>query len=365
MPPPKTLRIHHFYPKSVNIGDHFVRIGIEKLFSAVTPNVHFDFFNVNRQGEDTTGYGLTYSNIARANREADVVVVGGSNLYQGKTSLGIHLEDGALDTLAIPLFLVGIGTGSRFLRSHPTTPSTPVLDQIKLLHAHARFSGVRDVVTHEWLHKMGVTHNVMMGDPATFIFNYPIQPVRNDGDVLIVMPSIRFLRMNTLKSFWDLRRRILFSGISALDMDLLQQGYKTTIVCNDPRDLEYAQRLFKPCPKERIILPQSTEEYFRILSSARCIISGRLHTAVVSLSMGIPFLLINVDQRTVGFIRTYQLHNHSITPTAIGFEAQLKKMTHPILCADIREDWERIITLRDVLYKRATNHIEMALSNQR
>ena len=93
------MRIHHFYPKTRNIGDHFVQQGIERMLREIVPRAAFDLFNVNAWGDDKTGYGLTRTTIARANREADLVIVGGSNLYEGnyRWRWGVHLETDALD----------------------------------------------------------------------------------------------------------------------------------------------------------------------------------------------------------------------------------------------------------------------------
>src|SRR5947208_17033962 len=111
------MRIHHFYPKTRNVGDHFVQRGVERMIRALVPRATFDLFNVNSRGADETGYGLTRATVARANREADLIIVGGSNLYEGslRWRWGVHLEPDALDDLCVPLFLVGIGTGSSFL----------------------------------------------------------------------------------------------------------------------------------------------------------------------------------------------------------------------------------------------------------
>src|SRR5205085_10252995 len=172
------MRIHHFYPKTRNIGDHFVQQGIERMLREIVPRAAFDLFNVNAWGDDKTGYGLTRTTIARANREADLVIVGGSNLYEGnyRWRWGVHLETDALDDLCVPLFLVGIGTGSNFL-SPLHKPSARAEREIRRLNDRAAFSGARDVVTRDWLHKLGVAKATLVGDPATFIFN---RPARSD-----------------------------------------------------------------------------------------------------------------------------------------------------------------------------------------
>src|SRR5215217_4844605 len=168
------MRVHHFYPKTRNVGDHFVQRGIERMIREVVPAATFTLFNVNSRGGDETGYGLTRANVERANREADLVIVGGSNLYEGslRWPWGVHVEAGALERLRVPLFLLGLGTGSDFL-ARARRPSRRAREEIRLINERADFSGVRDAPTLKWLRDLGVSKAELTGDPATFIFKRP------------------------------------------------------------------------------------------------------------------------------------------------------------------------------------------------
>ncbi len=151
------MRIHHFYPRTNNIGDHFVQRGIERMVGRIVPEATFELFNVNNRGEDKIEYGLTKLAIERANREADLIIVGGSNLYEGsyRWRWGVHLEDDALENLRVPMFLLGIGAGSDFT-SPLRKPSARAKKEIKLLNDCATFSGARDVITYDWLQQLGM-----------------------------------------------------------------------------------------------------------------------------------------------------------------------------------------------------------------
>src|SRR6266480_4680035 len=199
------MHVHHFYPRTMNIGDHFVQRGIEQMVRTIVPNATFQLFNVNSRGRDRSDYGLTQSTIERANSEADLIIVGGSNLYEGgyRWPWGIHLEADALKNLRVPLFLLGIGSGSNFA-SPLHRPSTRAKREIKLLNDYATLSGARDVVTLDWLRQLGVSKANLTGDPATFLFN---QPPRNNhnGHVLITMPPRRF--WTSKRQFWNVRVR--------------------------------------------------------------------------------------------------------------------------------------------------------------
>jgi polysaccharide pyruvyl transferase WcaK-like protein len=358
------MRIHHFYPKTPNIGDHFVQRGIERMIRTIVSDATFDLFNVNSRGEDKTDYGLTRTTVDRANREADLVIVGGSNLYQGsyRWRWGVHLEANALENLHVPLFLLGIGAGSDFL-SPPHDLSASTRREIKLLNSHATFSGVRDVITYDWLHGLGVTSAELMGDPASFIFNHPVRPPQDGGHILMIVPPLRFWKSK--RQFWKvrLRGRVMFHALTALCRTLLEKGNEVTVVCNDPLELELAQTLFDAWLPTPVICPRSTEEYFRVLAASRAVVTGRLHTAVVSFSLGIPFLLTDVDYRTHGFIKTYQLDRWAVTPSRDLIETRLKEKADILLSDEAPMLWEPLIEKRDRMYQRAMNLLAGALES--
>ncbi len=200
------MRIHHFYPKTHNLGDHFVQRGIEAMVRRLVSAASFELFNVNRRGDDPQEYGLTRFAIERANSEADLIIVGGSNLYEGgyRWPWGVHLEVEALKNLRVPLFLLGIGTGSNFL-TPPHQPTRRAAREIGLLNERAAYSGARDVLTYDWLQRLGVSNAQLSGDPATFIFNRPVSRPPSGAHVLLTLPPLRF--WTSRRQFWKVRSR--------------------------------------------------------------------------------------------------------------------------------------------------------------
>ncbi|MFN2509833.1 MAG: polysaccharide pyruvyl transferase family protein [Pyrinomonadaceae bacterium] len=355
------MRIHHFYPGTNNIGDHFVQRGIERMVHRIRPEATFELFNVNSRGKDRMDYGLTKSAVERANREAHLIVIGGSNLYEGsyRWPWGVHLEVNALENLRVPLFLLGIGSGSPFA-SPLHRPSTRAKNEIKLLNDYATFSGARDVITYEWLQQLGISRAKLTGDPATFIFNQPMQN-NHDGHILITMPPRRF--WTSKRQFWSvyLRGRAMFRALAKLARDLLDEGHKVVIACNDPNDLPVAASLFKGWLPGGVLCPHTPEEYFQLLSTSRAVVSGRLHTAVVAFSLGIPFLLLDVDKRSHGFIKTYELEPWSVNPSLRGIEARLRKQTNKLLSGHAPQSWNVFIEKRNHMYARAMDLLGEAL----
>ena len=358
------MRIHHFYPRTRNIGDHFVQKGIEAMVRRIVPNASFQLLNINSRGKDKIDYGLTQSAVERANQEAALIIIGGSNLYEGsfRWPWGVHLEIDALKNLRVPVFLLGVGTGSAFV-SPLHKPSTRATREIKLLNDYATFSGARDVVTFKWLQQMGISKAKLMGDPATFIFNRPLQRNNQDGHILITIPARRF--WTSKQQFWNvhLRGRSMFKGMVALAQRLREKGHEVVVACNDPSDLPLAQTLFERWLSGQVVCPETSEDYFALLSTARAVVAGRLHTAVVAFSLGIPFILVDVDQRTHGFVQTYQLEPWAIIPAWRSFRAHLQKQTDALLNDDASDSWQSLIGKRDQMYSYAMHQLGDALTS--
>jgi polysaccharide pyruvyl transferase WcaK-like protein len=349
------MRIHHFYPRTKNIGDHFVRSGIHSLIRSIRHDVEFEEFDINSSGSSRAEYGLTQSAIQRANREADLIIVGGSNLYEGAFGWpwGVSLDPQALTELRIPLFLIGMGTGSAFA-SPMHRPSSRARSEIRLLNEVAAFSWARDVTTLAWLRKLGITTAEMLGDPATFLFNQPNRDSSSAGHILIVVPPSRVWssRRNFLKSIR--LGRPIFHALVKLARRLIEAGKKVVVACNDPGELSLANRLFEKILPNPVVCPASEDDYFRLLVDARLLVSGRLHTAAVALSQGLPFLLFDLDQRTRGFIETYELGHAALSlPKVEG----IGEMVDDLLAGNQREEWQNSIRTRDELARKASEKL--------
>jgi polysaccharide pyruvyl transferase WcaK-like protein len=358
------MRVHHFYPRTHNIGDHFVQRGISAMIRRIVPEATFELFDVNSRGQNKTEYGLTRSAIERANRDADLVVVGGSNLYEGSVGWpwGVHLDPDALKNLRVPLFLLGLGTGSSFA-SPLHQPTQRAVAEIKALNDHALLSCVRDLTTVDWLHRLGIAKAKLMGDPATFIFNQPAQPASRTGHVLITVPPRRV--WSSKRQFWKVRTqgRPIFAALAAVTRRLVDEGQQCIVVCNDPIDLPVARELFDSWSPHAVVCPNIPEEYFELLANSRAVVSGRLHTAVVAFSLGIRFLLIDIDGRTNGFLRTYQPGPWSIAATDAAVAAILDEAVNNLLRNDSPQAWLSAVEKRDQMYAVAMNFLEPALKS--
>jgi polysaccharide pyruvyl transferase WcaK-like protein len=354
------MRIHHFYPRTKNIGDHFVQSGIHSLIRSIHQDARFEVFDINSRGSSVE-YGFTEKAIQRANREADLVIVGGSNLYEGAFGWpwGVHLDRKALGELHIPLFLIGIGTGSAFA-SPIHRPSTRAKTEIRLLNEVAAFSWVRDVTTLEWLRKLEITKAEMLGDPATFLFNQAYREPSSDGYILIVVPPFRVWssRSNFLKTIRF--GRPIFHALVKFASQLIDAGKPVVVACNDPRELSLATGLFEKILRKPVVCPTNEADYFQLLTDARALISGRLHTAACALSKGLPFLLLDIDQRTRGFIETYELSHAALSLSNIN--DQLPDAADGLLNGNDSHAWMKSILIRNELRDKALERLRSKLA---
>jgi polysaccharide pyruvyl transferase WcaK-like protein len=112
----------------------------------------------------------------------------------------------------------------------------------------------------------------------------------------------------------------------------------------------------------RVVCPGESDKYFQLVSHAIAVVSGRLHTAALALSLGIPFVLLDLDYRTKGFIQTYSL-NHATVSHRSNFRESLFRQMDDLLASGNREAWTKSILIRDELYLKAQNRLAAAFKD--
>ncbi len=320
------MRIHHYYPQRRNIGDTFVRDGIRALIRRVESNVEFEDFVVNPPKGSDRPYGLRGENLRRSNAQADLVVVGGSNLYQcgSQGQWGVTTDVESLSALTRPLLMIGLGWGSSF-RAKSHAPSPRSVEEIQLANRRAIASAVRDEPTAEFLRGLGVQDAQMTGCPATFLFDEPFR-FRQSDLVAVTMPPGRFDKHPFF--YWKLMRT-LRGYLAWLD----KTGCKPVLVCHDPRDFEHARALSRS--RYEIMAATEPPPFYELFSRCCLVVGFRLHAAIMALSQGVPFLPVSFDLRGVGFTRTFDLADWTIDVAASGLGDALRQRTESVLAANI------------------------------
>ncbi len=339
--------VHHYVPFTSNVGDLFVRDGIHQRLAEVFPGVRIVEFPANDPHHKSgVPVGLEGVNLERSNAEADLVVVGGSNMYQGPDwRFSTSVE--AIEALRPPLAFIGLGVGS--IRGKKARPLSERSRQ-EIIASHRKATGVavRDVDTVSFLKDLGIDAT-LTGCPATFIGHEPLKrtPPRR---VLVSAPPERFLPKWGHKGY--ISGKIMQSTFEQVLRTLADSGTDFDVVSQDAQDMRYLPPFLARFGKTPLYFGMETKEYLDRFRAADLVICYRLHMAIASLGMGVPFLLVNFDQRTAAFRNTFLAED--ATYDAFDFWAQ-RRLARVVRSLDapeapLRAAWEKAIRRRDELW---------------
>jgi polysaccharide pyruvyl transferase WcaK-like protein len=313
--------IHHYYPHKTNIGDLFVVDGIRKLIRERLPGSEFVDIPVN-ESPKAKCFGLLGGNLDYSNSEADLIVIGGSNLYECRRNgaWGVTTDLDSIKKIQKPVMLIGLGSGSSFRRKVRGS-SAQSREEICFLNKIAIGSSVRDLKSGDFLRSLGIREYTVTGCPSTFLFDNPFA-FKNTDIVAISVPPARFKKY----------RFMFFRLISAIRkyIDYCRQiGLRPVLSCHDARDIEFAKGLQKD--GVHLFYSEKTNDYYELYGMAKLVIGFRLHATIVSLSLGVPFIPVYFDIRGMSFSETYDSLKWSIDGTKFQLCRRLIRSTKDIL----------------------------------
>ena len=329
--------VHHYFPLgSANVGDGLVARAIRQATTRHFGDCDFIDFPANERypGSDRV-LGLCGENLARTNREADLVIVGGSNMLKARKprrktmwgpvtgGWGVQTDLDSIAQLRVPLLLLGMGTGSSFgKRIRPYR--SPAVDEIRLLHQKAFASAVRDRTTAEKLAEIGVSSECT-GCPVTFLTPRPVRAVeQRDLPLLVSFPPPRIVQRIGGGSFMRQSMRYI--------QWLKDQGTPMVVTLHDTEDVQPAQEWV---PKGvEIFCTTNLDELISRFESCRGVIGFRLHAALLGLGLGKPVVPVGVDWRGIAFIQTFGLEDVSIRAMRMGQFSKLRALTGRLLSDD-------------------------------
>ena len=327
-----TRVVHHYFPHgSSNVGDTLVAHAIQQALRRYWGPLEFVNIAVNDRFKGSVEpTGLHGRNIDRSNAEADLVVVGGSNLLEPRKpsknnpSLsqwhwGVQTDGESLKRLKTPVMLIGMGTGSDWgqsIRLYTSKASNEVRQLFQLSFA----SAVRDEMTKEKLAEIGVTTQCT-GCPVTFLTDRPVESQADEKPLLVSLPPARILK--TWSGRWFMHQT----------MNYLRWLHQNDVVfiatLHERADKEFAPHW----------LPRGTETFYtedvgelidRYEESCG-VIGFRLHAALLSLGLGKPIVPANVDWRGRGFSQTFGLDDIALEPGRWGHFRRLRNLTKQLL----------------------------------
>jgi Polysaccharide pyruvyl transferase len=359
------MKIAHLYPKyHPNVGDHLVQRGILRLLRKHVGDFEYTPIATRYTGPDPNEpTGITAATVDRINQH-DLLVIGGSNLYETTgDQWGVEVEKEALRRLTVPVLPLGIGGGWSF--AYPLFPVLPttVVEDLKMIHARALGSSVRDLLTERLLSSYGIS-STLTGCPATFLAEDPPRPARK-GIVGISFLPRRMYSASTLdpwlrRNSTHRRRR----AVTQLFRDLLRRipgaGYEARILVHATSDLPLARRLVGP---DGFFHSEEPERLLEAIAECDVVLGFRLHANIAALGLGIPSIPILLDGRTNAFVETFGMTEHAIPidPAAVGMTLQRLALA----MGEGRRMWNPTFARRDTLRKTMHSFLESALSSSR
>ncbi|MFO0814193.1 MAG: polysaccharide pyruvyl transferase family protein [Gemmatales bacterium] len=326
-----SLRVHHYYPaKSTNVGDTLVAHAIQTALRRHLGDITVTSMHVNhRHATLGEASGLLEANVQRSNLEADLVVVGGSNLLEPRKPSrrnaanfrwhwGVQTEVEWLQALRPPVLLLGMGSGSEWrgtIRPYTSKAAT----EIRTLFQMSLASAVRDEPTREALEKIGVTTECT-GCPVTFLTDRQVQ--FDAGKPLIVsLPPARILK--TWSGRWFMHRTMNYLRW------LRKNQVEFVVTLHERADLDFASHWVpKATP---LFYTENVSELITRYEECCAVIGFRLHAALLSLGLGKPIIPVNVDWRGRGFSHTFGLQDVALEPDAWNCFTRLRILTNELL----------------------------------
>ena len=340
------LTVHHYYPLgSDNIGDHLVARAIRQAVPRHFGPTTFVGMPVNdRYRASDRTIGLVGENIDRTNAEADLVIVGGSNLLEPRRpprrssrrpqphTWGVFTDAESIERLAPPVMLLGMGTGSDY--GHSIRNYQPrAIAEVRLLHQRAIAAAVRDQETARRLEAIGVKAQCT-GCAVTFLTD---RPVAASGDaslpLLVSFPPGRILKRFSGRRFMAATMRYVAW--------LKAAGVPLVVTLHETADQPLAAKLV-PAGVE-VFYTEDLDELIDRYEHSRGVIGFRLHAGLLGLGLGKPIIPVGVDWRGQAFIDTFDLEPWSIRPAMFGQFRKLRMLTRRLLDGD----QELVGTLRD------------------
>jgi hypothetical protein len=322
------LRVHHYFPVNTNnSGDalvvHALRLALERHFG---PCVFHDIPAINRGQSADTPVGLCRANIARNNAEADLVLIGGSNLLEPRKirstsdcNLPLVIEPDALPSLRAPVLLAGMGTGSSFgkgIRKY----SPHAQQSLHWLFTNAIGHSVRDGTTVGRLAQIGiVTH--CTGCPVTFLTARPVAVQDSRLPLLVSFPPARILKRFGGTSFMRLAMR--YVGW------LRAEGVPVVVTLHDETDWPAAQTWV--LPGIDIFCARNVHELIARFEESRGAVGFRLHAGLLALGLGKPIVPVSFDWRGRAFVKTFGLNDVAARPFRLGQLSKLQLATRMLL----------------------------------
>ena len=286
--------IANIRPFGHNVGNTAINFAIRNMiYETFGRLVSIIEFPASSAHETTAKAGLTKKTIHEINRFADGIIIGGGNLYENDE---ISVDLNSLQSLLPPLMLFSNSRGRIYGRDLKLQERSDVIPNSKLssLVNAADISLSRDSATVGFITELGCKDKIGYC-PTINIKNYMDRiPKVPDNEHVGALISIRTPSLMNIPVKYQGN---VSDDINAFIDALFKSGHqRVRILCNDSRDLDYAQQ-FKGSRHVDTLYTNDVYEYLSVLKNATLVVSYRLHATLPSISLATPVVNVTYDER--------------------------------------------------------------------
>lgn len=299
--------IFHIRPKTPNIGNDLISLGMELLlFEAFGNDVNLVTIPAISQESRIKGSGLSARNIYEINQLADGLIIGTGNLFENG---GLHCDLGALNSLRVPTMLLSVSMGRIYDRNGGLVPRTDSLspEKIKALCHVADPALVRDQATAKHLKELGAEHVSVAGCPALLLGRtLATLPPPEPGMCGSILISCRHPDLMSVP--YRFRGLVRSTVRGLIDMFRSRGHQRVQLVCHDYQDLAFAQEF----PDVPALYTEDPRRFLGWLRDCELNITFRLHGFLSCLAMGRPSIHLSYDERGHSMIEAVGLSDWEV-----------------------------------------------------
>lgn len=268
--------------KSRNLGDVAVYLAFNRLAS---PSVNVIPLRLSSNLLERMIDKITLS-------MCESIVVGGGTQFTptNKSILSFLLNQGK------PVWSFGTGVGSCGFSERAFQDIRIIKEEINLLS----MISVRGPRSAKSLSDLGISSNVI-GDPAL-----SLSSTRHDI-VLALMKKILVSLLPAVEGEEMALYATFKNNLASALAHYIKKGFKLKFVAMGPGDYREADdfiRNYKFNDVEIIKIYEDINQFFELAKSCDFVISMRLHGAILSATVGIPFLLVNYREKCEDFVES-------------------------------------------------------------
>lgn len=285
--------IFHYCVMTSNRGDKAIRAAVAREIHKYCA-IPIAYFNVKFEE-------ITEQRIEQINNEASLLLIGGSGLYTNyKLSSGWYFpcKTELFSKIKVPIVLIGVGCNNNLADDLYGGISEQARASIKLINEQAVLSSVRDKRTYDMLTGLGINKHELMPDPALFL---AAPKVKKEKRV-----AINISQHIPLLGRYDGRQDIRTKNIecfSRIINYLTDFGYTVVFIAHDVLEQSIIEDLKKRTYALEYINTDVIDDMLREYARCEFSIGIRMHSNILSLAAGTPFIAIAYDQKSIEFCK--------------------------------------------------------------